>query len=158
MKVVIYGETFNREEFARIIEIVKDTCVFQLKLDTQNSENKRNQLNQLQTEYFDSKYIIIHHHKTKYTDNAYVFDRFNELFIQAVKNAIETNPFKHVPGLNYEGQFIIQEIDDRFTDSKYYTIEVNKRNDSKYFNSYSEYLKINYNQIIDDLYNHVLKH
>lgn len=157
MKLVIYGYTSNQKEFTRIMEIVKNTAISNIQLDTQNAEIRQNHLNQIQLEFSDNKYIIINWHKSKHSDNVYIFDRFNEAFIQAVEQAIETNPWKHVPGINYEGQFIVQEIDDRFIDPKYYTIECRKRN-LLHLNNYDEFLKINKDQIIDDLYNHVLKH
>jgi hypothetical protein len=141
------------------MEIVKQTAILELKLDIQDAEIRKNQLTQLRAEYSDNKYIIINWHKSKHVDNVYVFDRFNKSFIQAVEQAIETNPFKHVPGINYEGQFIVQEIDDRFIDPKYYNIEVRKRGSfNTLINAFDEYLQINKDKIIDDLYNHILPH
>lgn len=146
MKLVIYQYTSNKNEFARIMKIVEDQSFCCMTQHIAKSE---------QSDHFPESTFI----KIEYNSDIYIFDRFNQSFIQAVEQAIETNPFKHVPGLNYEGQFIIQEIDDRFFNPKYYTIKVNKKSNSdKYINYYSEFLEINYNQIIDDLYNHVLKH
>ena len=159
LKVVLYGYTSNKEEFARIIEIVKDTAIEITQLDTSNIENKIQQIQQIQTTYSDNKYIIIDHHKSKHNHKIYVFNRYNENFIKAVEHAMDTNPWKHVPGLNWEGQFIIQTIDDRFTDPKYYTIDVRKRGSfNTLINAFDEYLNIHKDKIIDDLYNHILVH
>jgi hypothetical protein len=159
MKLVLYCYTSNQNEFIRIIEIVKNTAIEVVQLDTSNVENKTQQIQQIQTNYFDNKYIVFDHHKSKHDHKVYVFDRFNENFIKAVEHAIDTNPFKHVPGINWEGQFIVQNIDDRFTDPKYYNIEVRKRGSfNTSINAFGEYLQINKDKIIDDLYNHILPH
>lgn len=159
MKVVLYGYTSNKNEFERIMEIVKDSAIETIMLDTTNEENKKNQIQQIQTTYSDNKYIIVDHNKSKHDSKIYVFDRYNDNFIKAVEHAMDTNPWKHVPGLNWEGQFIIQTIDDRFTNPKYYTIEVRKRGSfNTSINAFDECLNIHKDKIIDDLYNHILVH
>ena len=159
MKVVLYGYTSNKNEFERIMEIVKDSAIETIMLDTTNEENKKNQIQQIQTTYSDNKYIIVDHNKSKHNHKIYVFNRYNDNFIKAVENAIDTNPWKHVPGLNWEGQFIIQTVDDRFIDPKYYTIEVRKRGSfNTSINAFDECLNIHKDKIIDDLYNHILVH
>lgn len=159
MKVILYGYTSNKNEFGRIMEIVKDSAIETIMLDTTNEENKKNQIQQIQTTYSDNKYIIVDHNKSKHDRKIYVFDRYNDNFIKAVEHAMDTNPWKHVPGLNWEGQFIIQTIDDRFTNPKYYTIEVRKRGSfNTSINAFDECLNIHKDKIIDDLYNHILVH
>jgi hypothetical protein len=126
MKVVINDFChYSSNEFKRIMEIVK--CCGEL--------IKHNEINK-----FNEDFIII-----KYTNYYYKFNRYDEQFIEKVKEAIETNPYKNYPGINYEGHLHIIDIDDRFTNKKYYTIDNS--------NKQQENIIIHNNLIIDDLYN-----
>lgn len=71
--------------------------------------------------------------------NQYKFDRFDKEFVELVESK------------EYKSYFYTQELDDRFTDSKYYSIESDqyKHRDKHVF---TEGLTIRYNDIVDDLY------
>lgn len=86
----------------------------------------------------DQDYIYI-----KYKNNQYKFYRYNPKFIESVEKAIKESPF-----LQYEGPLHIVNIDDRFTNKKYYNIER--------LPTY-ETLTINKDAIIDDLYNNCVE-
>jgi hypothetical protein len=75
----------------------------------------------------------------------YEFVRFDENFIKAIEQIIKTNPNKHCRGINYEGCIFLLEIDDRFTDKRYWSLTKDKKG--------NEMLTINKDLIIDDLYN-----
>ena len=74
-----------------------------------------------------------------YKNVLYKFNRFNSEFINAVENAIKSSPF-----LQYEGPLHIINIDNRFTNPKYFTITKNFR---------YETFELNKDLIIEDLYN-----
>ena len=78
----------------------------------------------------------------------YKFNRYDPLFIKKTEEAIITNPYSHCPGINYEGPLDISIIDDRFTNTKYYTITKQK---------HRENIDINSDLIIDDLYNNTFE-
>ena len=80
-----------------------------------------------------------------YKNALYKFNRFNDKFINTVEEAIKSSPY-----LQYEGPLHIINIDDRFTNSKYYTIKkmiVSKKS------HILESFEINKDLIIEDLYN-----
>ena len=84
-----------------------------------------------------------------YKNVLYKFNRFNSEFINAVENAIKSSPF-----LQYEGPLHIINIDDRFSNPKYYTIKkmiVSKKS------HILESFEVNKDLIIEDLYNGILK-
>ena len=80
-----------------------------------------------------------------YDSKIYKFDRFDSYFIQKVEESIKSDPFYHYPGLTSR-VFHIKEIDDRFSDEKYYTIH------RKNIRS-PEHIQIHTDLIINDLYN-----
>ena len=84
-----------------------------------------------------------------YKNVLYKFNRFNSEFINAVEEAIKSSPY-----LQYEGPLHIINIDDRFTNSKYYTIK--KMIVSKKSNIF-ETFEVNKDLIIEDLYNSTLE-
>ena len=125
MKVVLYSYN-SKHEFIRIMEKVKSVGII---IDEQLSDTDM---------IADNDHIYI-----KYQNILYKFNRYDQQFINKVEEAINENPYKHCPGINYEGHLYISNIDDRFTNRKYYTI-------TKYRNH--ELLNIHKDLIIDDLY------
>ncbi len=84
-----------------------------------------------------------------YKNSLYKFNRFDSNFIKAVEEAIKSSPF-----LQYEGPLHIINIDDRFTNIKYYTIKkmiVSKKS------HILESFEVNKDLIIEDLYNGTLE-
>lgn len=128
MKLVIHSNQYcSLNEFDRIMELVKSTG--QIVSEITN----------------DIDYIFI-----EYKRLIYKFNRYDDNFINKVEQAIETNPYNYTVVNKYLGHLHICEIDDRFTDKKYYKIDNRIR--------YDERLEIFNNLIIDDLYykNYVL--
>jgi len=123
MKLVTYCRftTSDKKECQRCLDIIKENGI------------KVNKIN-------DDDFMYI-----KWENEIFKFDRFDEKLIKNVEYIFETNPYKHCPGMNYEGFVIIEEIDDRFTDKKYWNITKDKKG--------NETLHINTNQIIEDLWN-----
>jgi len=121
MKLVVGCNYYDRDEFIRIMKIVK-WCG---EIVSEPDDN-------------DIDYIYV---QCKY--NIYKFNRYNKLFIEKVEEAINSCSY-----YQYEGLLNIVNIDDRFTDTKYYTISCK-------FNSKItiDYLSIEKDKIINDLYN-----
>lgn len=127
MKVVIYSLLF-KDDFERVLNMVLE---FGIMLE-------KNLYISTKTMKEDQDYIYI-----KYKNNQYKFYRYNPKFIESVEKAIKESPF-----LQYEGPLHIVNIDDRFTNKKYYNIER--------LPTY-ETLTINKDAIIDDLYNNCVE-
>lgn len=126
MRLVIFNNGGkNKEEFERIMEIVKDTGVI----------------------VSSGNVLDINNIYLKYKNQIYKFNRYDIIFVNKVELAIIQHPCIHYPGNVYDGPLHICNIDDRFTDTKYYSIE----RDSKM----NETLNIYNNLIVDDLYNEV---
>jgi len=122
---VLYNRYFNTGEFIRIMNIVK--CAGYIVTEDSNIH-----LN-------GDDYIHI-----DYDDKTYVFNRYDQFFINKVEEAIESNPYKHMPGASYEGHLTIEHVDDRFTRKKYYSIEKH--------GPHHEELIIHHELIVEDLY------
>ncbi len=123
MKAVLYFYR-NKGEFERVFNMVKEFATIiqdPVALDKKNED-------------IDHIYII-------YNGVVYMFNRFNKDFISKVEEAIATSPYHQ-----YEGPLTIINIDDRFTNKKYYTITKTFR--------YEEF-QMNKDLIIDDLYNNL---
>ena len=120
MKAVLYHHRGN-EDFLRVFDMVKEFAT--IVKDNINMENVKN----------DSDHIHI-----VYNGVVYKFNRFDNKLISKVEEAIATSPYPQ-----YEGPLTIINIDDRFTNKKYYSITKNIR---------YEQFKVNYDVIIDDLY------
>ena len=131
MKVVIYCYK-TKQEFERVMNIVKNVGTII------EDKNKNNLHDYIQND-IDNIYI-------EYKNILYKFNRYDPIFIEKVEEAIRTNPYSHSPGITYEGHLCIFEIDDRFTNKKYYTITKNLK---------FENIEIHTELIIDDLYNNV---
>jgi hypothetical protein len=126
MKLVIYYYR-DKKEYERVMEVVKCVGI----IVNNNDINQDYIKNDIDNIYINYKNIL------------YKFNRYDTLFINKVEEAIQKNPYSHCPGINYEGHLHIFNIDDRFTNKKYYTITKNQKND---------HIDINTNLIIDDLY------
>jgi hypothetical protein len=87
----------------------------------------------------DLKYIHV-----KYDKKIYRFDRFDKAFGECVEHLQETNPYKHCPGLIWEGCFHVANIDDRFINERYWSIKQNRGN--------NEHVLIHNEKIINDLF------
>jgi hypothetical protein len=127
MKVVLYYYQ-TKSEFERIMKIVLPCGIIISEYDND----------------IDFIYIV-------YNKILYKFNRYNINFITKVEKAINENPYgRGGIGNSYEGHLHVLEIDDRFTNKKYYTIErqMYKTN----INSTKESLEIHKDAIIDDLY------
>jgi hypothetical protein len=127
MKVVIYSLLF-KDDFERVLNMVLEFGII-LEKNLYISTKTMNE---------DQDYIYI-----KYKNNQYKFYRYNPKFIESVEKAIKESPF-----LQYEGPLHIVNIDDRFTNKKYY--KITRENGH-------EYLTINKDIIIEDLYNNQLE-
>lgn len=127
MKAVIYSLLF-KDDFERVINMVLEFGIM-LEKDLYISIKTMNE---------DQDYIYI-----KYKKNQYKFYRYNPKFIETVEKAIKESPF-----IQYEGPLHIVNIDDRFTNKKYY--KITRENDC-------EILTINKDAIIEDLYNNKLE-
>jgi hypothetical protein len=120
MKAVLYHHRGN-EDFLRVFDMVKEFATIiqdPVELDKKNKD-------------IDHIHII-------YNGVVYMFNRFNKDFISKVEEAIATSPYPQ-----YEGPLTIINIDDRFTNKKYYTITKTFR---------YEQFEVNKDVIIDDLY------
>lgn len=131
MKVVIYSYR-SKPEFERVMNIVKD-------VGTIIEDKNKNSLPDYMQNDIDNMYI-------EYQNILYKFNRYDPIFIEKVEEAIRTNPYSHCHGMTYEGHLFVFEIDDRFTNTKYYTITKNLK---------FENIEIHTDLIIDDLYNNV---
>lgn len=126
MKIVLYYHV-SKSDINRVMEIVKETgCVID---NTLSNEDIMNDLNNIYFVYEKEKKI-------------YKFNRYDTLFIEKVEHALQTNPYYHYPGNNYEGPFMIYDLDDRFLDQ--YTI--------KKLSLYKETVEIEKDSIIEKLY------
>ena len=131
MKLVIYNYK-TKNEFERVMEVVKDIGIIINKNDINNDTDTLNDtLTDTDNIYLEYKNIL------------YKFNRYDLLFIEKVEEAIRKNPYAHCPGINYEGHLFVLNIDDRFTNKKYYTITKHKN---------FENISIHNDLIIDDLY------
>ncbi len=128
MKLVYqFRDYYNRDAFITIMEVVKDTGeIIQDKELNETSHNK-------------DDYIYI-----EYQGKIFKFNRYDEYFIAKVEEAQELNPYKNM----YDGvwgHLHVAEIDDRFSNKKYYQIKKIKKN--------QEFVEILHDKIIEDLYN-----
>lgn len=121
MKAVLYYHR-TETEFIRVFNLVKEFAT----IADDNIE-----MDEIKKDY-EHIYIV-------QKDKVYKFYRFNSDFIKAVEEAIKSSPYPQ-----YEGPLVIINIDDRFTDPKYYTI-------TKHFRR--EQFEVNKDLIIDCLYN-----
>ena len=121
MKAVLYYHKTD-QEFLRVFNLVKE-------LATITDDNI--EMNEIKKD-FEHIYIFN-------KDKVYKFNRFDSNFIKAVEEAIKSSPF-----LQYEGPLHIINIDDRFTNPKYFTITKHNR---------YETFELNKDLIIEDLYN-----
>lgn len=94
------------------------------------------------------KHLAIPLEKDEVKDNAkfiyvgdfdYKFDRFDQRLVKLSERE------------NYKKYFYTKEIDDRFTNSKYYFIET-EHYTLNYMHVFEEKLNIKFNNIVDDLY------
>jgi hypothetical protein len=129
MKVAYFNVQFSGEEKHRVMNIVL--------------KNEKNVIDNEEYNKQNDDYMYIN-----YKNKFYKINRYDKTVIEKIEHAMNTNPFKHVPGLNWEGCFHIYNIDDRFTNKKYYQI-------TRYHNN--ESIIILTNKIIDDLYSNVLE-
>lgn len=121
MKAVLYYHR-TQEDFLRVFNMVKDLAIIiENDITTEDAREDSDHI------YIIEKNVI------------YKFNRFNIQFISKVEEAIATSPYPQ-----YEGPLTIINIDDRFTNKKYYTITKVIR---------YEHFKVNKDAIIDDLYN-----
>ena len=123
MKVVIFNFC-DKNEFNREMEIINKCGTLIYKKDIDENDN------------------FIH---VEYKNQWFKFNRYDKTLIEKIEECYNTHPYKHCPGLK-DYSFHIDEIDDRFTDKKYYKIIKN----GKY--QQFETLTINKDLIIDDLY------
>ena len=121
MKAVLYYHKTD-QEFLRVFNLVKE-------LATITDDNI--EMNEIKKD-FEHIYIFN-------KDKVYKFNRFDSNFIKAVEEAISKSPYPQ-----YEGPLHIINIDDRFTNPKYFTITKNFR---------YETFELNKDLIIEDLYN-----
>jgi hypothetical protein len=127
---IVYQFSFhlNKNDFKQIMEIVKSVGKIV------NSFIKNND---------DNNFIYIN-----YNNQIYEFNRYDKNFIQKVEESQELNPNKHC----YDGEwgcFHIFEIDNRFSNKKYYSIKKTGKD--------QEYIEILKDAIIEDLYNNCLQ-
>lgn len=123
MKVVLYNRLCNHEEFVRIMRIV-------LQAGFQDDDDD----SELEGESFI---------KIKFERKTYTFNRYDSFFIKKVEEAINLNPYKNLSEFPYFGHLFVVEIDNRFSNRKYYKIEKGV---------HSESLVIHKDLIIEDLY------
>lgn len=129
MKLVYYFDFYlNKNDFKKIMEIVKDAGEI---ADTLTKPDN------------DQDYIYI-----EYQEKIFKFNRYDDYFIQKIEKLQELNPYKGYPDGEW-GFFHIYEIDDRFSDKKYYHIKNIKKN--------QEYVVVFKDLIIEDLYNESFK-
>lgn len=81
----------------------------------------------------------------EYQDKIYKFNRYDSYFISKVEDVNELNPYKNFPDGENWSFLHITEIDDRFSNKKYYKIKKIKKN--------QEFIEILNDKIIEDLYN-----
>jgi hypothetical protein len=121
MKAVLYHHR-GKEEFLRVFDMVKHLSTI-VEYDITKADIDE-----------DSDHIYI-----VFKSIVYKFNRFDNQLISIVEEAINTSPYPQ-----YEGPLTIINIDNRFTNKKYYTI--NKRPKFECF-------QVNKDAIIEDLYN-----
>lgn len=126
MKLVIYKQDVN---VCNAIDLIKHLAVSCIKWTTDYPE--------ILKQFSDIKYIILLRWISKHNKYIYIFDRFNPDFIQAIENADFMHPF------------VVEEIDDRFNDPRYYKIN---QTVATHMNDRIETLEIKKDQIINDLY------
>lgn len=124
MKVAYFNILHGGEEKHRVMDIVL--------------KNEKNVIDKEEYNKKNDDYMYINYKKTFYKIN-----RYDKTVIEKIEHAMVSNPFKHAPGLNWEGCFHICNIDDRFTNKQYYQINRYNNNES---------IIILTNKIIDDLY------
>lgn len=145
--------------FKHILNVVNKTATVKISLDLSNNESYASQINKINMDYPDvNKYIKLVYRPSRHVKHLYVFERCNSDFIEAIEHALNTIP----SNINVENaQFVINEIDDRFSDPIYYKININEyTNINECFNHclLKETFEINYEQIINDLWNHKIAH
>ncbi len=113
----------DKDAFIKIMEIVK--CAGEVVKENVNNDS--------------NDYIYI-----EYQGDLYKFNRYDKCFITKVEEARELNPYKNFPSDGDWGHLHIFEIDDRFSNKKYYKIKTIKK--------YQEQIEILHEQIIQDLY------
>ncbi len=121
MKAVLYYHR-GKQEFLRVFDMVKHLATI-VEYDITKEEIDE-----------DSDHIYIN-----IKSIVYKFNRFNNQLISIVEEAIATSPYPQ-----YEGPLTIINIDNRFTNKKYYTIDKGSKH---------EYFQVNKDTIIEDLYN-----
>ncbi len=129
MKAVIYSILFKddfKDDFERVLNMVLEFGIIL----------EKNLYISMKTMNEDPDYIYI-----RYKKNQYKFYRYNPKFIEVVEKAIKESPF-----IQYKGPLHIVNIDDRFTNKKYY--KITREHDC-------EILTINKDAIINDLYNSI---
>jgi hypothetical protein len=111
-----------------------DTIMEIVKCCAQTNDNRNN----------DTDFIYI-----EYKNKMYKFNRYDEKFIAKVEEARALNPYKYLPDEDSWGHLHICNIDDRFSNKKYYNIKnINNKN--------QECVEILTDIIIEDLYHNRL--
>lgn len=131
MKLVYQFKHFEtRDAFIKIMEVVKDAGEI---LDSVQNIDETSHNGD------DSDNIYI-----EYQGKIFKFNRYDKSFIAKVEEAQELNPYPSFHDGPW-GHLHIKEIDDRFSNKKYYQIKKIKKN--------QEYVEILNDKIIEDLYN-----
>ncbi len=128
MKIVVYIYTHhesNIDEYNKLMNILCTDDKIVEKIDT-NEDN-----------HIDYIYL-------NYNEKIYKFNRYDKLFIKIVQETIGNNLYR-----KYKGPLWILEIDNRFTNKKYYRINQERCSQNLLCSEYVEMLK---DLIINDLY------